>query len=207
MSSKSFGLNKILAIAPVWFAAQKIDWSDDAVLTKFRFGFLGEVIGFFGLTAYLCFKIQRVAEKEKSRIIFVRPKPSYQNPKPTGWAKTNYYIYETAELFTLAQQMLFVVALSLVLHFYLELKQSLLMQAVMLPMTFMEHPTVRKHLLGAYFPEARPYGEKFEGEELPETEEEANTRAELKAAAAAAACGCLELLLSTERRGKHRSAV
>ena len=62
------------------------------------------------------------------------------------------------------------VVMSSVMHFYFNIKQSLLMQAVMVPLTFIESGVVKRLLLGVA-PGGRAYGELLEGEDRPEDEE------------------------------------
>jgi hypothetical protein len=68
-------------------------------------------------------------------------------------------------------------AMTTVLHFKFGVKQSMLMQAVMQPVAFLDSAVVKNKLLGLLKPGERAYGEKFEGEEMIDDDDDGNEAA------------------------------
>lgn len=90
--------------------------------------------------AYLYFKVKG---KVDNTVIFIKKGPSFSDPKPK-WEKTTYGEHEISELYALAQQLVMGLVMTTVLHFKMEVKQSILMQACMMPITFTDCGVVRR---------------------------------------------------------------
>jgi hypothetical protein len=104
-------------------------------------------------------------------VIYVKKPPSFSEPKPR-WDKTTYGSHELSEIKALAQQLVMGLMMTSFLHFKMGIKQSILMQACMMPLTFMDCKVVHRYFLGKGDKGERVYDELLEGEEKPKEEGE-----------------------------------
>mmetsp|Transcript_26856 Transcript_26856/g.54980 ORF Transcript_26856/g.54980 Transcript_26856/m.54980 type:complete len:429 (-) Transcript_26856:386-1672(-) len=169
MSAKP-GMGKLMAILPVWYLSSKMDWEDAGVVTNLRIAYFFEQLVLLLLCAFLYFKLIR--SPPDTTPIYHKKEKSFSDQSPR-WIKTTYTHLELGEVSALVMQTMMGLAMTTVLHFYFGVKQSMLMQAAMQPVAFLEAPVVKKKLLGLFDKEGeRAYGEKLEGEERAEDEDE-----------------------------------
>jgi len=172
----------MLAIAPVWYMSSKMDWENEALVMNVRLGFALASGVCMLCAAMLHFKI-KAPRPDAAKVIFVKKPPSFAEPNPK-WGKTTYGVHDKAELNAAVTQVFMGVAMTMFLHFKMGIKQSILMQCVMMPLSFFEAPVVKRHLLGST---GRCYEEKFEGEDMPEEPDDKPAAVEGAVAAAGGA--------------------
>mmetsp|Transcript_39791 Transcript_39791/g.51298 ORF Transcript_39791/g.51298 Transcript_39791/m.51298 type:complete len:383 (+) Transcript_39791:24-1172(+) len=161
------GMNKMFAILPVYFLSTKLNWEDPNIVQTIRLGyFFEQAVLIFGC-AYLYFKVKGMDDKT---VISVKKAPSFAEPKPS-WTKTTYVDHEFAEITALAQQLVMGLIMTTFLHFKMEIKQSILMQACMMPITFIDCKVVQRYFMGKGDNNERVYGEILQGEDIPKDEE------------------------------------
>ena len=161
------GMGKMLMMMPVMFMASKLQWTDPDLLRRVRLAYFLEQLLLLALCALLYLKVCANTVKQRTKI-WVKNPPSVSDPTPK-WAHTTYTTFELSALQQLASQIVMGVIMTSFLHFKMGIKQSMIMQACMMPLTFVDAPIVKRHILGSA---DRVYGEKLEGEALPEDGEE-----------------------------------
>jgi len=146
--------------------SSKMDWEDEYLLMNIRMGFFG-LMGTLGiLTAYVYMQLK--GKPADRTVIYVKKPPSMTEPAPK-WEKTTYAQHDMSEIMGAATQLGMALAMTSVMHFYFGVKQSMLMQGVMVPVSYLDNGAVKKYLLGD---KGRVYDEKLEGEDREEVAEE-----------------------------------
>jgi len=148
---------RMLLMMPVMMYASKIDYDDPQMVLMLRFGYLFEQ----AVLLLVCFFIYtKVKANVDATTIYIKPPPTL-GAQSQSWTKTTYRDHENSTFSQLFQQLLFSAGLTLLMHFQFKIKQAILIQALMTPMTFVESGLVKKYVLGFT---SRVYGEMLEGE-------------------------------------------
>ena len=149
----------MVLMLPVMFMASKLNWDDAGLVFKVRISYYSEQALLLLMCALLLLKVTGPAKTQLTKI-WVKNPPSFAEPEPK-WASTTYRTYELSALQQLASQILMGVIMTSFLHFKMNIKQSMIMQACMIPLTFIDAPIVKRHLFNST---ERVYDEKLEGE-------------------------------------------
>ena len=159
-------MSRMIMMVPVMFMCSKLDWENESLVQLVRQAYYVEQLTLLVACGLLYLKISDSGPKQSTKI-WVKNPPSPSNPKPK-WQSTTYKTFELHALQQLASQIVMGVAMTSFLHFKWKIKQSMVMQAMMMPLTFIDAPVVKRHFLG----DERAHGEKLEGEERPEDKDE-----------------------------------
>mmetsp|Transcript_58687 Transcript_58687/g.132829 ORF Transcript_58687/g.132829 Transcript_58687/m.132829 type:complete len:407 (+) Transcript_58687:26-1246(+) len=156
------GSMKMFAVVPAMFIAGKIDWTNESMVTNIRLAYFTEQ-GL--LLSWLCFLYLKVTGNPNRTKIFIKKAASMTTPKPK-WTHTTYAAFEINNLASVGAQLVLGLILTVVLHFKFNMKQAILMQAVMSPLAFIDSAVVRMQAFG------RPYSGILEGDDRPPEDEE-----------------------------------